>query len=479
MKPISCRSLAVALQRRGARRMLACWIGAAAVVALAPGHSWAQGTGASGAWPSKPIRLIHPWAAGGGGDIVARLLAEKMQAELGQPVIVENRAGAGGNIGAQLAARQPADGYTIMTTAGGFAIAPALFKSLGYDAVKDFVPVTKMAIAPLLVLVRADSPLRTMADLVAMAKKDPKAVSYASFGVGSPSHMIGESINRQAGISMAHVPYSAGNAVTDLLGGQVTVAILDALSQSPKVKAGTLRALALNGAQRLPALPDVPTLTESGIPFDLVGWHAMFAPGRHPAGDRRSAQPRGQPRSSRSPRSRRGCSNWRCSRCSPPPRRSSGAPCSGRTCRPGANWCAARHHAQLIARGRPRRQPSPAVGPFRPRPTSSTGADDEQHPFRLASSHPIERDVRYGEGAIGFGSPRPGTRALLMDTYLPPATRRPVAGRRWCCRTAAPSTAAPRTATSSSRAARTTRRCTTTASASPRAATPASRSATG
>ena len=282
MKPISCRSLAVALQRRGARRMLACWIGAAAVVALAPGHSWAQGTGASGAWPSKPIRLIHPWAAGGGGDIVARLLAEKMQAELGQPVIVENRAGAGGNIGAQLAARQPADGYTIMTTAGGFAIAPALFKSLGYDAVKDFVPVTKMAIAPLLVLVRADSPLRSMADLVAMAKKDPKAVSYASFGVGSPSHMIGESINRQAGISMAHVPYSAGNAVTDLLGGQVTVAILDALSQSPKVKAGTLRALALNGAQRLPALPDVPTLTESGIPFDLVGWHAMFAPAGTP-----------------------------------------------------------------------------------------------------------------------------------------------------------------------------------------------------
>jgi tripartite-type tricarboxylate transporter receptor subunit TctC len=197
-------------------------------------------------------------------------------------VIVENRPGATGNIGAQLAARQPADGYTIMTTAGGFAIAPALFKSLGYDPVKDFVPVTKMAVAPLLVLVRADSPLRSMADLVAMAKQDPKAVSYASFGIGSPSHMIGESITRQAGISMVHVPGSTGNAVTDLLGGRVTVAILDALSQSPKVKAGTFRALALNGPQRLPALPDVPTLTESGIPFDLVGWHAMFAPAGTP-----------------------------------------------------------------------------------------------------------------------------------------------------------------------------------------------------
>jgi tripartite-type tricarboxylate transporter receptor subunit TctC len=248
---------------------------------------WATGLAAparaqAGAWPSKPVRLIHPWAAGGGGDIVARLLAEKMQAELGQPVIVENRGGAAGNIGSQLAARQPADGYTIMTTAGAFAIAPALFKNLGYDPLKDFVPVTKIAIAPLLVLVRADSPLRSMADLVAMAKKDPKAVSYASFGVGSPSHMIGESINRQAGISMTHVPYSAGNASVDLQGGQVTVAILDALSQTPQVKTGKLRALALNGNQRLPALPDVPTLTESGIPFDLVGWHAMFAPAGTP-----------------------------------------------------------------------------------------------------------------------------------------------------------------------------------------------------
>ncbi|MBL8378127.1 MAG: tripartite tricarboxylate transporter substrate binding protein [Burkholderiales bacterium] len=237
---------------------------------------------AAGAWPNRPIRLIHPWAAGGGGDIVARLLSEKMQAELGQPVVVENRPGAGGNIGAQLAARQTADGYTIMTTAGGFAIAPSLFKSLGYDTVKDFVPVTKIAIAPLLVLVRADSPLRNVADLVALAKKEPGTVSFGSFGVGSPSHLIGESLNRQAGIAMTHVPFSAGNAGTNLQGGQITLAILDALSQTPQVKAGKLRALALNGTQRLPALPDVPTLTEAGYPFDLVGWHGMFAPAGTP-----------------------------------------------------------------------------------------------------------------------------------------------------------------------------------------------------
>jgi len=236
----------------------------------------------AGGWPSRPIRIIHPWGPGGGGDIVARLLAPKMQTDLGVPVVVENRPGAGGNIGAQLAARQPPDGYTIMTTAGAFAIAPSLFKTLGYNPVTDFVPVTKMAIAPLLVLVRADSPLKTMADLVALAKRDPKGVSFASFGTGSPSHLIGESINRQAGITMTHVPYSAGNASTDLQSGQVTLAILDALSQTPLVKAGRLRALALNGSNRLPSLPDVPTLTESGLPFDLVGWHAMFAPAGTP-----------------------------------------------------------------------------------------------------------------------------------------------------------------------------------------------------
>ena len=277
MTPTFRRSMAVAdAEPARCRRSLVRWIACTAIAAMAP-MAWAQ----SG-WPGKPIKIVQPFAAGGGGDIVSRLLAEKMQAELGQPVVVENRPGAGGNIGAQQVARQPADGYTLMTTSGAFAISPSLFKSLGYDPQKDFVPVTKIAIAPLLVLVRADSPLRTMADLIAMAKKDPKAVSYASFGIGSPSHMIGESINKKAGIAMAHVPYSAGNAVTDLLGGQVTVAILDALSQTPQVKAGKLRALALNGNQRLPALPDVPTLNESGIPFDLVGWHALFAPAGTP-----------------------------------------------------------------------------------------------------------------------------------------------------------------------------------------------------
>lgn len=259
---------------------------AAALVAAsglaAPGPAVAQAAKTDGAWPSHPIRIVSPWAAGGGTDIVARLVAERMRTELGVPVVVDSRPGAAGNIGSEFAARQPADGYTLLVTSASFAIAPSLYRKLAYDPARDFAPVTKIATAPLLVLVRADSPIRSMADLVALAKRDPKAVNYGSFGNGSPSHLIGESINQLAGIAMTHVAYTGGNAVNDLIGGALTVAILDALSQTPKVKAGQLRALALNGTQRLPALPDVPTLVESGIAFDTVGWHAMFAPAGTP-----------------------------------------------------------------------------------------------------------------------------------------------------------------------------------------------------
>lgn len=230
------------------------------------------------AWPQQGIRIISPWSAGSGTDIVARMIADKLSTEWGIPVMVEPRPGAAGNIGSALAANQAADGYTLLVTSASFAISPAIYKNLSFDPVKSFVPVTKLATAPLLVLVRADSPLRSMADLVALAKKDPQAVTYGSFGNGSPSHLIGESINRLAGIRMTHVPYSAGGVALDLLGGRLSVAILDALSQTPQVKAGKMRALALNGPNRLPSLPDVPTLIESGIAFDTVGWHAMFAP---------------------------------------------------------------------------------------------------------------------------------------------------------------------------------------------------------
>lgn len=236
----------------------------------------------SPAWPTRTVRIVAPWNAGSGTDIVTRVVAEKLRVDLGQSVVVENRAGAAGNLGAEFVARQPADGHTLMMTSASFAIAPSLYRSLSFDPVRDFAPVTKLATAPLLVLVRAESSMRTMADLVEAAKRKPDGVTYASFGNGSPSHLIGESINALAGVSMRHVPYNGTQAALDLAAGTVDVAILDALSQTPQVKAGKLRALALNGRNRLPALPDVPTLVESGIPFDTVGWHALFAPAGTP-----------------------------------------------------------------------------------------------------------------------------------------------------------------------------------------------------
>lgn len=278
--PARLRQRRAALQRIASACGAVVWPAATGLLAAAPAQAQ---TAAPGAWPRKAIQVVSPFTAGSGTDIVARLIAERLAVELGVPVVVEPRPGAAGNIGAGHAAQQAPDGHTLMVTSASFAIAPALYRNLNFDPIKHFTPVTKIATAPLLVLVPAESPLKTMADLVAMARKDPQAVSYGSFGNGSPSHLMGESIASLAGISMTHVPYSNGRASVDLLGGRLTLAILDALSQTPQVKAGKLRALALNGTQRLPSLPDVPTLVEQGIAFDTVGWQAMFVPAGVPA----------------------------------------------------------------------------------------------------------------------------------------------------------------------------------------------------
>ena len=246
------------------------------------GAAWLPHGVRADTWPSRLVKIVTPWTAGGGTDLVARIVADKLRNEIGQPVVVENRAGAAGNIGSEFVARQAPDGYTLLMTSASFAIAPAVYRNLSYDALKDFVPITKVATAPLLVLVAANSPFATMADLVEFARRTGKAVTYGSFGNGSPSHLIGESLNKLAGLQMTHVPYTGGGAALDLTSGTLTLAILDALSMTPQVKAGKLRALALNGRHRLPALPDVPTLLECGIPFDAVGWHALFAPAGTP-----------------------------------------------------------------------------------------------------------------------------------------------------------------------------------------------------
>lgn len=234
-------------------------------------------------FPSKPIRLVVPYPPGGGTDIMARLLAEPLREELGQPVVVENRPGAGGALGTAEVGRSAADGHTLLLTAGAFVIAPSLLKSPGYDPVKDFTGVAQIAIVPLLLLTRPDSPLDSVADLLALARREGNRVSFASFGVATPSHLVGESINQLAPAQMTHVPYKGGmQALPDIASGQVTVALLDAVSMTPLVKQGRLKALAVTGPKRLPALPDKPTLVEAGIPFDGVGWHGAFAPAGTP-----------------------------------------------------------------------------------------------------------------------------------------------------------------------------------------------------
>lgn len=236
------------------------------------------------AYPSQPITIVVPFPAAGGSDLMARRIGEQLHGELGQPVIVENRAGAGGNIGAGMVAKARPDGYTLMLTAAPFAIAPAMYKDLPFDSVRDFTPITQVAIVPLLIVTRADSSLNTMADLVAKAKASGSHLTFASFGNGSPPHLIGESINLLTGIKMTHVPYKGtSTALPDLMAGRIDIAILDAVSMTSFVKSGQIKALAITGPKRAPALPSVPTLAESGVEFRTVGWHGLFGPAKMPA----------------------------------------------------------------------------------------------------------------------------------------------------------------------------------------------------
>ena len=228
------------------------------------------------------MRLLVPYPAGGGTDIMARVLAEQMQSDLGQNVIVENRPGAGGAVGAGEVARSAADGHTVLVTAAGFVIGPSVLKTPGYDPTQDFVGVAQIAIVPLLVLVPPTSRFKSFQDVIDAARRGD-TLSFASFGNATPSHLIGEAINHHAQVKVLHVPYRGGmQAFPDVVAGRVDFAILDAVSMTPFVKDGRLRALAVTGPRRLPALPDLPTLVDLGIPFDAVGWHGVFAPAATP-----------------------------------------------------------------------------------------------------------------------------------------------------------------------------------------------------
>jgi tripartite-type tricarboxylate transporter receptor subunit TctC len=240
---------------------------------------------ATAQYPNKPLRLIVPFAPGGSTDIFARLIAERAQTPLGQPVVVDNRAGAAGNIGAEAVVRSAPDGYTLlMATTGVMAINNALYKNMTYDAAKDLEPVVYVASITNVLIVPPDLPAKNVAELIAMAKKEPGKLTFASSGAGASTHMSAELFKSMTGTDILHVPYKgSGPALPDLMSGRVSMMFENAPGAVPHIKAGKVRALAQTGLKRSSAMPDVPTLAESGVPgYESLSWSGIAVPAGTP-----------------------------------------------------------------------------------------------------------------------------------------------------------------------------------------------------
>jgi len=236
-------------------------------------------------WPTKPVRFILPFPPGGGTDTLARIVGVKVSETLGQPLLMDNRPGAGANIGAELAARAAPDGYTIVMGNIAHAVNMSLYLKPGYDFVTDFAPVTLLASTPNILVVGPSVPSKTVADLIALAKASPGKFNYASAGSGSSSHLAGELFKTMTSTDLVHVPYKGGGpAVTSLISGEAAIGFATAPSVLPQVRSGKLRALAVTSARRSPAAPDLPTIAESGVPgYDSNTWYGVLAPRRTPA----------------------------------------------------------------------------------------------------------------------------------------------------------------------------------------------------
>ncbi|MEO8278286.1 MAG: tripartite tricarboxylate transporter substrate binding protein [Ideonella sp.] len=231
-------------------------------------------------WPTKPVRMIVPFSPGGSTDVVARLLAQQLSVLWGQTVVIDNRAGAAGNIGADLVAKAAPDGYTLLLASGSITINPSLYKKMSFDTRKDLAPITNVASGPMLVVVPWNSPAKNIKDLIAMAKANPGKLNFGSAGMGSQVHLAAESFADAAKIDITHVPYKGeAPGLTDLIGNQVQLMVGNFAAASALLGDGRLRALAVTGKQRSPQLPDVPTVSESGLPgFENVGWFGLLAP---------------------------------------------------------------------------------------------------------------------------------------------------------------------------------------------------------
>lgn len=251
---------------------------AMAVAALLPAYAAAQ------SWPAKPVKIVVPFNAGGATDVVARLLAQKLGDAWGQNVVVENRAGAGGNIGAEVVARSPADGYTLLMTSGSIVTAnPHMYKSMSFDPSKDLVAITNVATGPQVIAVGEAVAAKDLKELIAFAKANPKKINFGSAGVGTQTHLAGENFAHAAGVDMTHVPYKGESAaMTDLIGGQIHLATPNLGGAIAHIQQGKLRALAVTSRERSPRLPDVPAVAEVLPGFENAGWFGLMAPAGTP-----------------------------------------------------------------------------------------------------------------------------------------------------------------------------------------------------
>ncbi len=253
----------------------------ALVAAQVPHQASAQTQG----WPNRPINIVVSFGAGGTADILARMIGEELSTALGQPVVIENRPGAGGNLGAQTVARAAPDGYTLlMSGSPTHSVGPHLFKNLSYDPMKDVPPVAMIAIAPNLLVVNAELPAKSVKELVQLARDKPGQITFSSAGIATSGYLAAEMLKSSAKLDMAHVPYKSGpEAVTGVLAGDVSFIFFTVPALLPQVTAGKLRALAITGKERSALVPDVPTVAEAGFSdYEVLAWCALFAPKRTP-----------------------------------------------------------------------------------------------------------------------------------------------------------------------------------------------------
>lgn len=260
------------------RLQINCWLGVVLSAVLIPSAALAQ------TYPAKPIRIVVPFAAGGAVDVVARAVGQRMSEQMASPVIIENKPGASANLGAELVAKAQPDGYTVLMGANGLATNMTLFHNLAFDTLKDFAPIARIGYAPLVLVVEASSPAKSLKDLIAMAKAQPGSLNYGSAGNGQSGHLASELFKLTTRIDVVHVPYKGGSpALTDLMGGRLSFMIINPIEVVSNIKSGRLRALAVASPKRISMLPDIPTFTEAGVPgYDASVWWGLVAPVKTP-----------------------------------------------------------------------------------------------------------------------------------------------------------------------------------------------------